>query len=367
MINKKVLVLYAFNNSGHQAAAYSLRKSLKDIYPDWEIQTHNVLEYISPDYEKIASFFYTLLSLKLPWLWKWLYNNFYIHKTFAPLREYGYQLAANRLKCLANQFSPDFVICTQAIPVGIVSVLKTKYNFSFSTLAVLTDFFPNIYWVNANIDHYIVATQEAAALLSEWGVNKDRIVSIGIPIHPVFALSKENQKTLNHDKPSVLIIGGKRGWGRIKDMIGELNQVTSDLRIISVCGTNRRLQESLMRTKYIKEMDVFGNIEADQMNKLMELSSLVISKAGGLTLAESLAKGLPLLLIDCIGGQEEANSNFLSHEGAAVRVKISEVAKTIESLLSNNSDAFQRLRENAKRIGRPSASYEIANFLSTIC
>ena len=110
MINKKVLVLYAFNNSGHQAAADSLREALKDIHSDWEIQTLNVLEYLGPNYEKIVSFFYKLLSLKLPWLWKWLYNNFHFLKTFARLREYGYQLAANRLKCLANQFDYSRII-----------------------------------------------------------------------------------------------------------------------------------------------------------------------------------------------------------------------------------------------------------------
>jgi processive 1,2-diacylglycerol beta-glucosyltransferase len=366
MVNKKALVLYAFNHSGHQSAADSISKSLKDLYPDWEIKTLNVLECISPHCEKVVSFFYKSLSLKMPWLWKWLYNNFCIHKAFTRLREYGFMFGASRMQCIVNQSNPDFVLCTQAIPAGIVSFLKAKYDFSFSALAVLTDFFPNIYWVNANIDYYIVATKEAAALLSEWGVDKDRIVLIGIPVHPVFAVSRKNWETLNNDKPSVLIMGGKRGWGRIEEMIGELTRTAIDLRIMTVCGTNMRLYDSLMRTKYIKEVEVFGNIEAEQMNNLMELSSIVVSKAGGLTLAESLAKGLPLLLVDCIAGQEESNSMFLSHEGAAVRVKVSEVAKTIESLLSNSSTAFQTLRENAKKIGRPLASYEIANFLGVI-
>ena len=114
--------------------------------------------------------------------------------------------------------------------------------------------------------------------------------------------------------------------------------------------------KSNLKKSYNKEKSVKVLAYTDKIPELMSISNLVVSKPGGLTTSESLASGLPMVVINPIPGQEEENAQFLENKGIAVWIrKDSNVDEIVENLLSNPT----RLKDMKKY------TYELAHKNST--
>jgi processive 1,2-diacylglycerol beta-glucosyltransferase len=98
----------------------------------------------------------------------------------------------------------------------------------------------------------------------------------------------------------------------------------------------------------------------DQIDELMAAADVVVSKPGGLTTSESLARGLAMVVVNPIPGQESRNSDFLLENGAAIKINnIPTLAMKLEALLSEPK-RLEQMRLNAARIGRPQAAFDVA-------
>jgi processive 1,2-diacylglycerol beta-glucosyltransferase len=86
----------------------------------------------------------------------------------------------------------------------------------------------------------------------------------------------------------------------------------------------------------------------------------LISKSGGITVAESLAKELPMVVIAPIIGQETRNCDFLVSCGSALKVGAAEDLTALVEDLIAHPEKIERLRESVRRIRMPYACYEIA-------
>lgn len=92
-------------------------------------------------------------------------------------------------------------------------------------------------------------------------------------------------------------------------------------------------------------------------------ADLLVGKPGGLTTAEALARGLPLVIVNPIPGQEERNARHLLEQGAAIRCSnLPLLAWKINRLLDDPA-RLSRMRESARRLARPEAAREIAGVL----
>ena len=92
-------------------------------------------------------------------------------------------------------------------------------------------------------------------------------------------------------------------------------------------------------------------------------SHLLISKAGGMTLAEAMTAELPLLTYGSLPGQERRNERFASRVGIAlVARRHRELGRALERALSEPK-LLDRLREQMRRVRRPQASRHIANLV----
>ena len=95
----------------------------------------------------------------------------------------------------------------------------------------------------------------------------------------------------------------------------------------------------------------------------MDASDYMVSKPGGLTVSEALAKELPLILIDPIPGQEDRNSEFLLNNGLALAVsKTFPIDEAIYELM-NNQARLRCLPEMVREIGKPNASKQLGDFI----
>lgn len=370
MGKKRILLMYISANSGHHSASLAIEKAFRELSSDIEIMNVNSFHYTNPILEKIVNRAYMGVIRRTPEVWGYLYDNPKIVKRTQSLRESIHRYNSQKTKVLLENFNPDAVICTQAFPCGIVADYKKTSGSRVMLAGVLTDYAPHSYWLYDNVDIYFVPSREAKERFVSNGVSADRIYLTGIPIDPKFKKILDRKKImgslgLSEEKPVVLIMGGSQGIGPIKDLLKILNKSSLHFQIIVVAGGNKKLHRYLKKIapRLDKKTFVFGY--ANNIDELMEISSVIITKPGGITISEALAKGLALFIVKPIPGQEQMNTEHLIKNRVAIRVdNLQDTGIFIKELLSNR-EALKNLRERAREFSKPSSALDIAKTILT--
>ena len=143
-------------------------------------------------------------------------------------------------------------------------------------------------------------------------------------------------------------------------MIGDFGAIKDEFQIMVVCGNNAKLRRELeVKQKSEPRLKrVFGFV--DSMDELMALSDLLITKPGGITVSESMAMGVPMIFIEPIPGQEEANADYLVEQSVGVKARNLPVLLHKLGLLVKNPRRLAEMSKRAKAISRPDAAKTIA-------
>jgi processive 1,2-diacylglycerol beta-glucosyltransferase len=368
MSKKRVILMYISEVSGHHSATLAIEKAIKMLSPDTEILNINAFNYTNPISEKIVNSLYMSVIKRTPRIWDYLYDNPEIARKIEKIKETIHKFNSPKLKNLFDKFNPDVIACAQAFPCGMVADFKKTYNSPIPLVAVLTDYIPHSYWIYDSVDYYVVPSDEVSQRLIRKQVPAEKVKNLGIPFDPEFnapVARDEIMQKLNLDKnlPTILIMGGGHGLGPIKIIVKSLEKIKKDFQEIIVTGINRKLYNSLMRRikKYKKRILVFEYV--DNIRELMSVCDLIVTKPGGVTVAEALAKRLPMIIVRPIPGQEANNTNYLVEKQAAVKIgSAKEINFVIEDLLKD-SNKLKNLRHAASLISKPNASVDIAKLL----
>ncbi|MFH1288482.1 MAG: glycosyltransferase [bacterium] len=364
----RILLSYVSIGSGHQQAAKAIEKYIKAL--DAEIGTLCVNSFSFSGFiaTNIVSFIYFYIIKLTPELWGCLYDNIWIKQKidiFHSLINWGNSI---RFYSLIKRFRPSIVVCTQAIPCGIVASLKKRKKVDIPLVAVITDFVAHIYWIYKEVDVYFVATEDTKIKLIKHGISEKKIEVTGIPIdhHFIDSINKKGifeKEKLSDKVKTILLMGGSKGFGKLEEMVLNLTEIRSSCQIIAIAGNNMKLKKRLEKIaqKRKKSIKVYGY--SDNLNELMEISDLIITKPGGLTSSEVLAKGLPMVIVNPIPGQEEGNSRFLVQNGAAVRVDDIKELSNIVDILFDDPAKLQKMRQSALKLAKPMASRDIGNII----
>jgi len=364
----RVILMYISEVSGHHSATLAIEKAIKRLSPDAEVLNINAFNYTNPVAEKVINHIYMGVIKATPGIWDYLYDNPVIVKRIEKLKQRVHKMNSPKFKALFDKFKPDVVACTQAFPCGMVADFKNAYSSNLPLIGILTDYIPHAYWVYDKIDYYITPSEEVAARLSRKGVDAQKIHPLGIPFDPKFTQPVLKEQScrklgLNPQINTVLIMGGGQGLGPIKTVVKDLEKCRGDIQEIVVCGTNKKLYNSLKKKikKYRKKILLYGY--ADNMNELMSISDIIITKPGGVTTAEALAKRLGMIIIKPIPGQEANNTGYLTQEGAAIKVDSANgIHLCIDGLIAE-PQKLESLRGSASRIGKPNASFDVARLI----
>jgi processive 1,2-diacylglycerol beta-glucosyltransferase len=363
--------MYISEISGHHSATVAIEKAIRRLSPETEILNINAFNYTNPISEKIVNRLYNGVIKRTPKIWDYLYDNPTIVKRIEKIKEAIHKLNSPKLKTLFDKFKPDAVVCTQAFPCGMVADFKKTYISNIPLVAVLTDYVPHSYWIYDTVDYYITPSEEVSERLMKKGIASARIKSLGIPIELDFTREISRYETqqrlgLNPHIPIILIMGGGQGLGPIKTMVKTLEKVKPDLQEIVVTGTNKKLYRSLKRKikKYKKKILVLGYV--DNIDELMSISDIIITKPGGITVSEALAKKIPMIIVKPIPGQEASNTAYLVAKQAAIKVDKAKYINAVVEDLLENPDKLKLLSESAALISKPQASLDIAKLLLTL-
>ena len=293
---KRVMILYITYQSGHHAAGRALEKAVHAVDPLSSVSTIDSFRYTNPFLSRASSSLYLYVLWGVPVVWQYLYDNPLVAARVSRFRDALYRFNSRKIATLLRKFRPDVVVCTQALPCGMVSDFKRSRGAPISLVGVLTDYLPHAYWAHKNVDIYVAHTRDARARLIKEGVRPEKIRMHGIPINPTFA--EETERTAKNllpgfkkDLPAALVMGGGRGLGPLRDVLLALENCRADFQVIAVTGANRRLFRWLLENKkrFKKPLVVRGYV--NNVRDLMRISSLIITKPGGLTTAAQWAKG----------------------------------------------------------------------------
>lgn len=367
MSSKRILILSASVGSGHVQAADALAKSFRANPDVEEVLVDDSLDHTNVLHKQLYSTLYKSLSAALPQFLGWWYES-----SDDPWVSDKSRLAldlpqALPLINLVRDFKPDSIICTHFMPAGVLSFLIGAGRLEAELGIVVTDFHFHAFWITRAFHWYFVAQEEDKIHMEGLGLPGDRIHVTGIPVDPTFAQPVDRAAVLKKHhldpaKPTLLVAGGALGLSPAVAVVRRLIELDRDFQTILVCGRNEELKKDIEDlTAGHPGFRVLGYTK--EMPDLMGAATLLLSKPGGLTTAEALSRGLPMVVLDPIGGQEERNSDVLLEAGAAVKcTEVTVLNHKLERLLDDPA-RIAAMSENARRLGRPQAAADIAKIV----
>lgn len=327
MRNKRVLLLSEGFGTGHTQAARALAASL-DAYSD-QIET-NVLELGAHQHPVIGPIIlntYRLTLMSQPKLIGKLYHAKY-DNSIGPLTQLAlHRVFYARSARIIEEQRPDVIVCTHPFPNMIVSRLK-KAGLRVPLCTAITDYDAHATWLSSETDAYLVSTEEVRKTMLQRGVRDELIHVTGIPVHPKFHASNDKQKIRNRfqlkNMPTVLIMGG--GWGILKHsyILLLINDWKERIQFVYCMGSNKKALRKMSKNPLFNHPNIHLLGYTHNIDELMDVSDLLITKPGGITCSEGLAKRIPMLLNNPFPGQEERNCNYFTSHGYAHRLESAE-------------------------------------------
>ncbi len=365
----RILVLSASVGAGHLRAAEAVELALRQLVPEATVKNVDVMELTNAAFRRVYAKSYLDLVNKAPYVLGYFYDLLDQPSRSGKARTDRLRLAVEKLNLrpfirFLQEDAWDLVINTHFLPAEIIASLRKQQRLQVPQATVTTDFETHRLWVNQPCEHYFTATEEGAAYLRHWQVPASDITTTGIPIHPVFSKPKDRQACLakhgfSGDRPAILQMAGGFGVGPIEKLYRGLLEVELPLDLMVVSGRNETVKTELeaIPCPPRHRAKIFGF--AKDIDELMAAADLVVSKPGGLTTSETLARGAAMVIVNPTPGQEFRNSDFLLENGAAIKVNnIATLGYKLTALL-RDPGRLEQLKANARRLARPRAAFDV--------
>ena len=305
-LKDKVLLVHASFGEGHKRAATALQKS-------FHASCQDMLDFSPWIVKKIFSSGYITVSQRMPTFWKMIFHGTKNGRVQRGVEKLNRLLASQFLTYL-RKTRPSFIVTTHFFPLYFIASIKQELP--IKVIVVVTDLKAHPLWVNQCADMYCVATEDTKQSLMYYGVPAEKIVSGFVPLREGFLINlseKDLRKKYSlDDKPCLLFMSSLRG--RFPFLKQTLRSLKDHFNIFVIYGKNVRLKRYLSRLHY-PSLRLFASHEA--IWELFHLSSVIITKPGGLTIFEGLYKKKPFIFTHFIPGQEEENMELLDKYGIA--------------------------------------------------
>lgn len=366
---KKVLVLSASVGAGHMRAAQAVELALREIDSNAIVKNLDVLTLTNTAFRKIYGEAYLDLVNKAPHVLGYFYDMMDRPRRADSRRDFLRRTMEKinliKLCDMLEADDWDVIVNTHFLPAEIIAMLRKKRKIKTPQITVTTDFETHRLWVSQPMEKFCTATEEGAAYLNHWGVPRETIEVTGIPIHPSFAQPQDRAACLKAqglvgDRPVILQLAGGFGVGPIQRIFESILSIEQPLELAVVAGKNERVRKQLAVIKPPRQHRVKVIGFTTEMHELMTAADLVVTKPGGLTSSEVLSCGAAMAIVNPIPGQESRNSDYLLENGAAIKINnLGTLAFRLSRLLEKPEE-LARLKQNAKRIGKPRAAFDVA-------
>ena len=371
---KKILIFYGSYGGGHLSAARSIKEYIDENYSNTETCMVDCIEYINKALNKVTTKAYSGMAKNAHWVWKKVYYGAE-DGTFAKLNDKAQKVLSIKLNKLIRSYKPDLIISTHPFSSHMCAVLKKKKKINSKIGTIITDYAPHSQWLMypAYIDYFFVAHTGMKEDLLKRGIKEKQIKVTGIPLSNRFLAHYDKEKILSDfglstEKRTILFFaGGEQGFGKDKifNMLKSIIESFPNLQIIAISGKNEKIKQQF--DELVEKNNSQENVKileyTNKVPELMSVSDLVITKPGGLTTTESLASGLPIIVINPIPGQEEENAEFLEKNGVAIWLKKDDTIENELYKILNSEEKLQSMKTNARLLAKKNSTKDICEIL----
>jgi processive 1,2-diacylglycerol beta-glucosyltransferase len=251
-------------------------------------------------------------------------------------------------------FKPDAVIATDPIAGGVVSEMRKRTGVFVAT--VIPEWGTPRGWLHPDTDLYFVATKETRDDLVVRGIPYDRVVS-GIPIDERFAepASREAcRAALGLSRRfTVLVTAGVGTIDEVRSLARSL--AAAGVQVAAFADRDERLHRALV-TLAGKQPLLLALGPSTEMHPMVCAADAVVARAGGLTVPEALAAGVPVIVHDAQPVRETHDASFLVTWGAALEARDEDEVVQQVRFLATHPERLSQLSANAAALGRPAAA-----------
>lgn len=358
----------------HHKVADAVGQALRELNPPISLDILPMHGYMDPLYVRLVDGGYMAMVEHAPTLFRLLYR-------LGKRREFSQRVMGlvqslytgprDRLARIIQRDQPDLLLSTHPTTTEILSGAFRAHRFRRPLVVVVTDYDFHCFWLNRDVDLYFVGREEIADAMAARGIPTDKIEVTGVPVDPSFGRTHdraglEERLGLSHGRFRVLIMGGGHGIGRVERTVELLACSELPIEVLVVAGTNEALYHRLRAKVNGFSAPVRTYPFVSNIAELMAVSDVTVTKPGGLTVAESTARGLPTIISDALPGQEEDNTTFLERKQATVRVSGSEGVLSAVRQLISSPRRFAELQSNVRGLARPEACRDVARAIAAL-
>lgn len=360
-----VMILAARYGDGHLRAAKAIGLALLLSSQNASVGVLDYYQFVNPRLDRAIRWAYLSSVRYAPSLWKKFYTSTQRIHPESPTQQFLNRIGMDSFYHAIAPKPPQVIVSTYPTAAGVVSTLKRQGRINALNYVIMTDYSIHSQWIHPAVDLYFVGGDDMRQALLDRGVEGQRIVVSGIPIDRRFA-EPVNEEAVRRQlgigsEPVILFMGGSyMPLSEFSQILPEIDQVDAPHATVVVAGreANRRRLAREYQQRARHPMVVLGYV--NNVHELMAISSLLVSKAGGLTTTEALCRGVPMLIYRPIPGQEDANASYVVRHGAGFLARDhSDVRDMLRHLLEHPWE-LKAMRHQARDLGHPDAAEVIA-------
>jgi processive 1,2-diacylglycerol beta-glucosyltransferase len=366
-VKKRILILTASFGEGHNSAARGVRDGLARVAPDGtEVELHDLFAEAYGLVNELVRKSYLAVVNFAPGAWGTVYRWLDRKKDF-DAEFVRFSRLEDHFSALLERFQPDVMICTFPAYPNILRQIQERNSECArpcKSVVVITDSITiNAVWYRCASDYFIVANEQSGAVLRAAGIDAEKIKVFGFPVSPKFADSAASNRVLppGDSKRRVLymIHAATRGAPELAQRLAELGV---DLTV--TIGRADTLMSKIEAAAGDKTK-VIG--WTDELPRMLHESHLLIGKAGGATVQETIAAGCPMIINYVVAGQEEGNARLIVETNSGVIANSPRaVVAQVKRAFADDAKQWREWSANISKLSRPRASLDIAEFLLSL-
>ena len=314
----RVLVVSADMGGGHNATAAAVEEAVRERWPGSEILRLDALDVMGPGIGRLFRGIYIGNVETTPWLYEFFYSSLWRHRWFSQAsKRFTGSWCGRRLVGHLDRFDPDVIVSTYPLGSSGLAWLRRHRGLRVPIGCVVSDFAPHPFWVYPEADLNLVV-HESAVPVARAAEPDARVEATG-PVtasafRPGDQAEARRRMGLRADALVVLLSCGSYAFGDVEEMTRRLTGCSDQVQVVVACGRDTRLQVRLQQWGASPDrLSIWG--WTDQMAQLVQACDLVVSNAGGATVLEALACGVPVVTATPIAAHGRANADLMTQAG----------------------------------------------------
>jgi processive 1,2-diacylglycerol beta-glucosyltransferase len=359
---KSILILTASFGEGHNAAARNLRDGLAEVSPETKVVVSDPFMEAYGWFNRLCAKGYLAMINHLPGIWQKAFEVL-DHTELVEQHMALYGAAATHLERLLDEHRPDIVVsvypgCNHLLDY----VARRRVRRAYRTITIITDSLSiNSVWYRAHSDLFLAANDATAEIVKEAGVPAHKVLAPGFPVPRIFASFGDRHKSPPADGKWKVLYVINSGQHVAPSIVRELLSVENITLSVTV-GRDEDLRKRLEAVAEGAPLEIHG--WTPELPRLMAENHILISKAGGATVQETLAACTPMIITQVVPGQEEGNARLILESGAgALATTPQAIASAVRDAIADSGHVWSGWHHAAASLSRPSASEDIARLL----